>query len=484
MSISAALSNALSGLTAGARAANVVSSNLANLTTEGYGRRDIELGAQTGGNRQGVRVLAVTRHVDQGVLADRRLADGALAHAQTRAQFLTQVQDAIGTPDQPGALSARIAAFEASLVTAASRPDATERLDAVVRRAGEVASAFNDISSEIQKRRMDAEQAIEQGVAGLNGALDEVHGLNRLIADATQRGHATAALLDERQRVVDRIADLVPVQEIPRDRGQIALISETGAVLLDGMPARLEFTRANAVMPHMRQDNGMLAGVTLNGENAGAAGPRNPLAGGRLAALFEIRDDLAVDAQAQVDALARDLAERFQQPGLDPSLTAGDPGLFTDGGAQVTATAETGLAGRLSVNARVDPANGGAAWRLRDGLGATSPGPAGEARLLSAQLEAMTNRQVMASGRLTTGAGTLADHAAALASHAAQSRLTGERASSFAAVRQDSLHAMLLRDGVDSDAETQRLLVIEQAYAANARMIQTLDDMMQTLLRI
>jgi flagellar hook-associated protein 1 FlgK len=30
----------------------------------------------------------------------------------------------------------------------------------------------------------------------------------------------------------------------------------------------------------------------------------------------------------------------------------------------------------------------------------------------------------------------------------------------------------------------QRLLLVEQAFAANARMIQTIDDMMQTLLRI
>ena len=41
-----------------------------------------------------------------------------------------------------------------------------------------------------------------------------------------------------------------------------------------------------------------------------------------------------------------------------------------------------------------------------------------------------------------------------------------------------------LEDGVDTDAELQRLLLIEQAYAANARMIETVDDMMQALLRI
>eukprot|EP00581_Thalassiosira_minuscula_P024003 CAMPEP_0184437988 /NCGR_PEP_ID=MMETSP0738-20130409/628709_1 /TAXON_ID=385413 /ORGANISM="Thalassiosira miniscula, Strain CCMP1093" /LENGTH=42 /DNA_ID= /DNA_START= /DNA_END= /DNA_ORIENTATION= len=41
MSISSALSNALTGLTASARRAEVVSSNISNAMTEGYGRRSL-----------------------------------------------------------------------------------------------------------------------------------------------------------------------------------------------------------------------------------------------------------------------------------------------------------------------------------------------------------------------------------------------------------------------------------------------------------
>src|SRR6056297_2424374 len=119
MSITTALSSALSGLTAQSRAAEVVASNLANLTTEGYARREIELSAAAHGFDGGVRVTGMTRHVDHGILADRRLADSGLAGAETRAGFLGQVQDAIGTPDDGSSLPARIAALEAGLVTAA-----------------------------------------------------------------------------------------------------------------------------------------------------------------------------------------------------------------------------------------------------------------------------------------------------------------------------------------------------------------------------
>jgi flagellar hook-associated protein 1 FlgK len=41
-----------------------------------------------------------------------------------------------------------------------------------------------------------------------------------------------------------------------------------------------------------------------------------------------------------------------------------------------------------------------------------------------------------------------------------------------------------MADGVDSDAEMQRLLQYEQAYAANARVIRAIDEMINYLLRM
>ena len=41
-----------------------------------------------------------------------------------------------------------------------------------------------------------------------------------------------------------------------------------------------------------------------------------------------------------------------------------------------------------------------------------------------------------------------------------------------------------LSQGVDSDEELSQLILIEQAYAANARMLQVVDELMETLLRL
>ena len=81
MSISGSLSNALSGLTAAGRAAAVVSSNISNSMTEGYGKRDLVLTERMlAGTGAGVRVVGITRSVDPVLLGNRRVAEAELAH--------------------------------------------------------------------------------------------------------------------------------------------------------------------------------------------------------------------------------------------------------------------------------------------------------------------------------------------------------------------------------------------------------------------
>jgi flagellar hook-associated protein 1 len=73
VSISASLNNALSGLTASARTAELISNNVANATNPAYARREIVLGARVVGDTgQGVSVVGVDRIVDRALLSDRR----------------------------------------------------------------------------------------------------------------------------------------------------------------------------------------------------------------------------------------------------------------------------------------------------------------------------------------------------------------------------------------------------------------------------
>lgn len=485
MSISATMSSALSGLTASARGADVVASNIANALTEGYARRELQLTGRTlGGTGQGVQVAGVVRATDMVLVGDRRLADASAADRQTRASFLAAVEQALGSPEEERSITARIAAFDASLLAAASRPDSEARLNAVVEAGRSLTTAFNSASRAIQEARTVADERIGREVRLVNETLVAIADTNAKILTLSAAGRDASTLMDQRQQLVDRIAGIIPLREVDRNMGVIALYTAGGAPLLDGIrPAELTFDPAGIVTPAMTQAAGGLSGLMLNGRPV-AMGDGGPLSGGSLSAHFAVRDGLGPAAQMRLDALARDLVERLADPAVDPTLAPGAPGVFTDGGAALDPLNETGLALRLRLNAVADPLQGGQLHRLRDGIGAATPGLSGQSRLLNALQSALTAPRQPVSGGFMLGDRSLSVLAGQVVSILSEARLSAESEASFGAARATALKALELEGGVDTDQELQRLLAVEQAYGANARVITAVDEMLQMILGI
>lgn len=486
MSISGSLANAFSGLTAAARGAEVVSQNLANVLTEGYGRRELSLSALSlGGAGAGVQVEGVARQVNRVVLADRRLADAALSSQQALRDFQARLEGLVGAPGEPGALTSRLEEFEAALVAAASRPDSGPRLEAVRAAASGLADRFGAISDGIQAQRMAADATIAGEVDRLNTALGRIARLNADIRAELAGGRDPSAFMDERQRLIDTVSGIVPVREIPRPDGMVALITSGGAVLLDGPAGEVGFSATPTITADMTLASGALSGLSFRGQPvAVTASGGGLLGGGTLGALMAVRDELAPAAQARLDAVARDLVERFEDPAADPTRAPGAPGLFTDRGAAFLAADEVGLAGRLALNAAVDPAQGGALWRLRDGIGAAAPGPVGQAAGLNALVQALGALRTPASGGFVGGARSASGLAAEFLSGVGVARQTAESGLAYAGARAEALKAAELAGGVDSDQELQQLLLVEQAYSANARVVAAAEAMLDRLMEI
>lgn len=484
MTISGALSNAISGLRAAGRGAEVVSSNISNALTPGYGRRVLGLAPASIGDAGGVQITGIYRIVDASLLSDLRLASAEQLNAQGSAGFFERIEGLLSTPDDPSSLTARYSGFENALVTAASRPDAPERLSAAVAEAMGLIEGIRALSDGIQEERSAADRSIGQQVNELNSALGQVVALNAQITASQVQGGDVAALQDQRQQIVNRISELVPVREAPRDNGQIALYSIGGAVLVDGTRATIGFTPTNVVTPYMSLDVGTLSGLTINGVPVRTGSDNGALKGGAIASNFAIRDELGVATQGQADAIARDLISRFQDPAVDPSLAVGDAGLFTDAGSAFDPINEQGLSLRLRLNAAVDPDQGGQVWRIRDGVNAVAPGDVGDASLLQNLVTVVADPRMPAGGGLGGGALSAIELVSNVSSGIAGRRTIAEQELSYAASRLTELTERQLAEGVDTDAEIARLLLVEQSYAANARIIEAVDEMLQTILRI
>ncbi|GAA3858820.1 flagellar hook-associated protein FlgK [Celeribacter arenosi] len=483
MSITNALSNALTGLSAVSRAADVVSNNVSNAMTDGYGRRDIELSSRTlGRNGAGVEVVGVSRHYDPVVTGNRRLADASVGMEGTLASFQENFARALGQADEPQSLTGRITGLETALIEAASQPHSDARLSAVLNAAKGITDSLNSAADAIVTERVQADSSIGKSVEFLQSALEKVVEINVSIQESSTIGYDVNSLLDQRQGIIDQISELVPVKEIPRKNGMVALMTTGGAMLVDSKAATLEFTTTPTISPDMTIENGPLSGLTLNGQPVSTDMESGFMAGGKLAALFHVRDVAAPQAQVELDAVARDVIERFQSPAVDATLGLTDAGLFTDATSYFDSANEENIAARISVNSAVDPSKGGDLWKLRDGIGALAEGDPGNASTLRSLADALRAPRSPVSGGFSSHERSSVSLSSDLYSLVSTRLLDSESAQSFASARQETFRSMELEQGVDTDQEMQKLLLIEQNYSANARVIETIDKLIDQLL--
>ncbi len=458
MSLSQALSVAGSALRASGAQLGVASNNIANALTPGFSRREATLAERAFGG--GVSLIAISRAQSPAIAAERRLAEGQAAFDGRALRAAEDVFAAIGETEGANALLSRLNAFEARLRTLADDP-----------------------ASEGAQGAALADAEIARGVETARAAVVEIDRLNRRIAQAGVAGADTAALFDERARQIEVVNRIIPVRELVRDNERVELVTHEGVFLLADGPRRIDFASGGQFGVDASLANGALSRLAIDGVDVTPGASRQGLVGGSIAAAFAVRDEIAPRAAQRLDALAMDLVDRFATPGLDVTMAPGAPGLFTDAGGPA-GDPPNGLAARLAVNPAVDPSVGGALFRLRDGLGAAAPGPAGQDGLVRGYLGALAAPR-HAPGLGTDRAVTAAEASAHLASlaGAALAERTGARDASEA-TRLALSEAEIGVTGVDVDRELQTLVAIEQAYAANARIIAAVDRMLADILEI
>ncbi len=169
MSISSALQNAISGLTATGARAGITSGNLANALTEGYASRSVALTSTViGGYGTGVAVAGIDRAESPELTSARRIADGDLAGGEAQLGALTRLERSLGATGDADSLTAHLARFEAALRNLAGTPELAPRQTAAAMAAGDVAAKFNRISTESTRVRQTADDEVARLVSEVN----------------------------------------------------------------------------------------------------------------------------------------------------------------------------------------------------------------------------------------------------------------------------------------------------------------------------
>ena len=482
MSISSALISARAGLDIVGARADLVATNVANASTPGYVRRALTVSETIlGGETAGVQIEGIERSENARLTQERRRLGSDLSQANILSSTWGSLSARIGEDLESSVLFQQMSAFDAALKDAVLSPESTTHANQVVQSANNLVREFNSLSTLISQERYKADQDIASSVDTLNAALKEIETLNRSLSSIDRNTAQAAALFDERDRVLDQIAEFLPIQTFNRESGAIDVLTLEGVYLVSGPAREVSFTPANAVGPGETLASGALSGLMVDDTDiTPGVGTFGAASSGSLAALFTLRDSDLPALQTQLDTIAQDLIDRFSDSTIDPTNPVGSPGLFLD----TDDTAGAGVAGRMELNALVDPDRGGAVWRLRDGLGATTPGDPGNNSILSNLSAAFeTVRSINVPG--LQGGFTALDLVAQLGTLAGQQRIQNEAVLSSTSLQFDTIQkAEASKTAVDIEDEMQDLILIEQAYAANARVIEVATQMVRELMEI
>lgn len=487
MTLTSALNTAQSIFSNTGKQMSVASKNISNANNADYARRDAAIVTTSNG-----ATVAQTARAEDTTLTRHNIdATSALSAQSTLYDGLAQLQDILGGNDYTTAPSTYIAKLQNSLQAYAASPSNTTLAQSVVSNAMDVANSLNKSSTSVQNLRTEADQEIGVQVGKLNDLLAQFKTVNDAIKGGTAAGRPVNDELDQRDALLNKISSIVGIQTITRANNDMLIYTSSGTTLFETSPREVTFTQQPGFDASTTGNSVYIDGMPLA---AGQGG--NTDAQGSLQAYLQIRDKIAPTFQSQLDEMARGLVTIFAEKDQTGGGLPDRPGLFTWSSGGVTATTiptsgtvVAGISSTISVNAAVNVSAGGDAAKLRDGgmngasyLSNTS-GAEGYSTLLEGYVTSMGKDMTFDSSTQLNTSQSILDYSSASIGWLEEYRSQASDAKDTkSATSSRATEALSNKVGVSLDEELSKLLDLEQSYKASAKIVSTVDQMMQALL--
>lgn len=332
MSLSQALNTSLSGLRATQTGLSLIASNIANAQTPGYVRKSlIQQSTGAGDGSGGVRVAAINRELDIYLQRQMRVELSGGSYASVRSDFYQRLQQIYGEPGSDSALETVFNNFSNSIQTLLTSPESASARTIVLSSAQVLAEQLNAMTDDIQALRGDTEAALADAVTVANNAMTKIAEINSQLVNPTAANSAEATLLDQRDFYVDQLAELMDIRVVVGEHSQLNVFTNSGVQLVGTGAAKLEFDAAGTVTPGTlwNADPALNSLGTLRIKSQGGAEldliSSKAIRSGKLAALIELRDDILVEAQTQLDSIAATLASALSDETIDGTAASVGP---------------------------------------------------------------------------------------------------------------------------------------------------------------
>ncbi|WP_058913633.1 flagellar hook-associated protein FlgK [Entomohabitans teleogrylli] len=327
---------AQSGLSSAQSALNVVGNNLSNAMTPGYSRQSIMLG-EAGGKATGigffgygVQINGVQRAYDGFINNQVRGAAGEYQALAGRYEQLSQIDNMLGDDTVNLSVSmnnifSAVEKMSSDPVNQAARQETLSQLRAT-------AYQYQSSSKSLNGLEKNTNTQITQSVDDINASAEQLAKLNQQISKIhAQTGTVPLDLLDHRDRMLDTLNGQIGVRVIENPTtGCVDVTMANGLPLVNGDRAwSLE------AAPSPENPNKIVVSYVDASGNALALDEQK-VTTGKLGGLFKFRNQDLEDARNQLNMLALQMANRFNEVNEAGYDLQGNPGgpLFTFGEPQ------------------------------------------------------------------------------------------------------------------------------------------------------
>jgi flagellar hook-associated protein 1 FlgK len=288
LTLSGALSAAETAIQAAGAQAAAVSQNIANATTPGYAQEQVQLASLPGAS--GVAATQIQRVVSQITRNALVGATGNESAATTQSQLLSQIQALFGEPSN--GLSGLLTGFWNDWQQVANNPTDAGVRQALVSQAQQVTAQLQSLAQGVTGLETSTAAAVTAQVAQVNSLAQQVASLNNQIEAGQAAGQNVNALLDQRDQIVQQLAQLAGVQWAQPATSQPTLVIG-GQTLVSG---------------------GQAYGLSVSGSGASASvtwtatGQTAPVTGGQIGGEMTAVTQSLPTVLAGLNSVASDLA--------------------------------------------------------------------------------------------------------------------------------------------------------------------------------
>jgi flagellar hook-associated protein 1 len=464
-SISATLNIAASALIAEQAAIQVTGQNISNAQTVGYSEQQAQLEPSTpertptGIFGTGVSVVNVTRTRDALLDQEARTPAAPAAGFQTRSDLLGQISGVFGEPSSTG-LSSTLDAFWNSWSALATDPSNPATKTQVQEAGTNLANTLNSYAQQVDAIDASTRGAISDTINQVNTLTTQIAAMNTQIVTAQSGGQSANDVLDQRDNLIDQLAQLVPVNVIDRTNGSDQ-ITIGGISIVDG-----------SVSKALSSTGGAPVTITVGGNTTTLQNP-----GGKLGALVQVVNSDIPGVKAGLNAIAASLVtdvNTVHETGWSPpSGAAGNwnPATPPTGSgvdffdpSPANATAENI---KLSAAVAADPN----AIASSDTLNATGNNN------VALAIAGLRDFSPSAAGNSFSGA-----YSSLVSTVAAAQNSATSSASVYQTLAQHADQQRQSVQGVNTDQELVALMQHQSVYVAASKYIQIVDAMTESLL--